>query len=218
MYTRGSSTRAVTTLRRSDGDLRRLRLDRRNRRSALQRAEVLLHQRLRLRRVEVADDGEAGVVGRVVLPEELLHVVELRRLDVFVRADDVAVVRMPGREQRLRERLPRPARTARSRRSAAARCGRRPAGSTAPPDRPCRAGIPCDRTRATARAPAGSMGRSRSSWCGRSRWCRSGRSHRRPRAGGCASRAARASSSGTSCARRGARIRCGPCSSLAGPT
>ena len=86
-------------------DLRRLRLDRRNGRAALQRAEVLLDQRLRLRRVEVADDRQARVVGRVVLLEESLHVVELRRLDVLVRADDVAVVRMPLREQRLKQRL-----------------------------------------------------------------------------------------------------------------
>ena len=41
-------------------------------------------QRLRLRDVDVADDGEAGVVGRVVLPEESLHVFELHRLNVFV--------------------------------------------------------------------------------------------------------------------------------------
>ena len=68
--------------------------DRRHRRAALQRAEVLRHQRLRLRLVEVAHDGEAGVVRRVVLTEECVHVVELGRLNVFVRADHVAVVGM----------------------------------------------------------------------------------------------------------------------------
>ena len=82
-----------------------LDLDRRHGGAALQRAEILLDQLLRLRGIEVADDREARVVRRVVLAEESLHVVELRRLDVLVRADHVAVVRMALREERLDERL-----------------------------------------------------------------------------------------------------------------
>ena len=105
MYTRGSSTRAVTTLRRSEVIFGVSALIGGTAGPRFSDAEVLLDQRLHLRRLEVADDGEAGVVRRVVLLEESLHVVELRGLDVFVRADDIAVVRMAGREQRLHQRF-----------------------------------------------------------------------------------------------------------------
>ena len=55
--------------------------------------------------VEIADDGQAGVVRRVVLLEETLHVVELGRLDVGVRADHVGVVRVARRKQQLHDGL-----------------------------------------------------------------------------------------------------------------
>ncbi len=46
-----------------------------------------------------------ALFGCVVLPEKLPHVIELRGLDVGVRSDDVAVVRMPLRKQRLEHRF-----------------------------------------------------------------------------------------------------------------
>ena len=84
-------------------DLGSDRRDRRHRRAALQRPEVLGDERLRLRLVEVADDGEAGVVRRVVQLEEAFHIVQLRRLDVLMGADHVGVVGMVRRKQRLRD-------------------------------------------------------------------------------------------------------------------
>ncbi len=87
------------------GDLRRLHVDGRHRRAALQRPEVLFDQLLRLRGIEVADDGDARVVGRVIALEELLGVVEPRRLDVGVRSDDVGVVRMIRRIEHVHELL-----------------------------------------------------------------------------------------------------------------
>ena len=55
--------------------------------------------------MDVAGDGEAGVIGRVVLAEEFAHVVDARRLDVVVRADDVGVVGMIFREELMVEFL-----------------------------------------------------------------------------------------------------------------
>ncbi len=71
----------------------------------LERPEIFLDQRLGRRLVDVADDREAGVVGRVIQLEEILHVFELRRLDVGMRSDDVGVVRMVLRKQLVEHRL-----------------------------------------------------------------------------------------------------------------
>ena len=54
------------------GDRRRVRRDRRHGGTALQRAEVLLDERLACAGIDVADDREARVVRRVVPLEELL--------------------------------------------------------------------------------------------------------------------------------------------------
>ena len=86
-------------------NLRRRRRRSRHGRTTLQGREVLLHERLRLCRIDVSDDGEAGIVRRVVLAEELLHVLQLRGLDVLVRTDDVAVVGMALRVERLDQPL-----------------------------------------------------------------------------------------------------------------
>ena len=87
------------------GDRGRLGLDRRHGGAPLQRSEVLLDQLLRRRHVDVADDRQARVVRCVVLTEEPSHVIQLHGLDVLVRSDDVAVVGMAFREQRLHERF-----------------------------------------------------------------------------------------------------------------
>ncbi len=87
------------------GNDRRLHLHWRNGRSALQRAEVFLDELLGRGLVDVAGDRNRRVVRRVVLPEKFPHVVELRGLDVGVRSDDDAVVRMPFGKQRLEHRF-----------------------------------------------------------------------------------------------------------------
>ena len=151
MYTRGSSHAVLDDDAALGRDRRRLHRDLRHVRPALERAEVLLDQRLRLRLVDVADDREARVVRRVVLLEELLHVVELRRLDVGVRSDHVGVVRMALRKQHVVHAPRRRCRTA-----AFSTLCRRSLRTTS-----CwfasfglverrRADSPCDRTRATA--------------------------------------------------------------------
>ena len=103
--TRGSWTRAGTTWRRSAVIGGVSALIGRHRGTPLQRAEVLLDQLLGRRDVDVADDRHARVVRRVELAEEPPHVVQLHRLDVLVRSDDVAVVRVALREQRLHQRF-----------------------------------------------------------------------------------------------------------------
>ncbi len=95
------------------GDRRRLSLDRRHRGTALQRAEVLFDQLLRRRDIDIADDRHACVVRGVELPEKPVHIDQLHRLDIFVRSDHAAVVRVPLREQRLHHALLRPGRTGR---------------------------------------------------------------------------------------------------------
>ena len=75
-------------------DLRCLHVDRRHRGAALQRTEILLDELLRLRGIEVADDGDARVVRRVVAPEELARIGQTRRLNVRMRSDDGGVVGM----------------------------------------------------------------------------------------------------------------------------
>ncbi len=57
-------------------------------------AEVLLHELQRLRAVEVADDGQRRVLGHVVGPVELAHVLDRRRLEIGHAADGRVLVRM----------------------------------------------------------------------------------------------------------------------------
>ena len=86
-------------------DRRRLHRNRRHVRSPFERTEVLLNQPPRRSGIDVADDRQARVVGGVVLFEELLHVVEPRRLDVRVRPDHGGVVRVLRRKQLMEHRL-----------------------------------------------------------------------------------------------------------------
>ena len=64
-----------------------------------------LDQLFRRRFVDIAGDGERRVVWRVVFAEELPDVLELDRLDVGVRADDMTVVRVPLGKDLLSHRL-----------------------------------------------------------------------------------------------------------------
>ncbi len=68
--------------------------DFRDRRSGRNGAEVFLNPGLGLFGADVADDGEAGIVGSVVLAEKLTDVVETGGLDVLMGADYVGVVGM----------------------------------------------------------------------------------------------------------------------------
>ena len=63
--------------------------------AGLERAEVLLDERLRLRRFDVARDDQAGIAGRVVGLEELHHIVVPGGGEVVHVADDGPVVRVP---------------------------------------------------------------------------------------------------------------------------
>ena len=49
--------------------------------------------------VDIAGDGQAGIVGRVVLAKEFPDVVKAGGLDVAVRADYVREIRMALRKQ-----------------------------------------------------------------------------------------------------------------------
>ena len=62
--------------------------------------EVLRDPRLRLRRIEVAGDGERRVVRRVVQPEERLHVLDRRRRQIGHAADHGPRIRMSVRIHR----------------------------------------------------------------------------------------------------------------------
>ena len=94
-------------------DFFRMRLGRRGhfrlRRPTRNRPEVLLDQQLHPGRIEVADDGHRRIVGRVVGAEEVLHVLERGLLQVLVRADHVAEVRVRLGIEQLAEPLLRPA-------------------------------------------------------------------------------------------------------------
>ena len=74
--------------------------------AARDRPEVLLDERARLRGIEVAGDGEHGVVGRVPRREELGHVVERRGVEVLHRADERVVEGMVRRVAERGELLP----------------------------------------------------------------------------------------------------------------
>ena len=87
------------------GDGRRRHLRAHHRRSAAQATEVFRHQRARFRLVDVAGNHDAGIVRAIVAGEEVAHVVQLRVLDVGVRADHRGPVRVVLGEQRLVERL-----------------------------------------------------------------------------------------------------------------
>ncbi len=75
------------------------------RRARRDRPEVLLDELLRLGRVEVAGDREREVRRRVVLPEELLRVVERRGLEVLVAPDDGPAVGVARGEDVLPDEL-----------------------------------------------------------------------------------------------------------------
>ena len=56
--------------------------------------EILLQQRLELDRIEIPGNRDAGVVGSVVMLEEVAHIEQPRRFDIGVGADDVSVIGM----------------------------------------------------------------------------------------------------------------------------
>src|SRR2546425_5086617 len=70
-------------------------------RSAFEPAAGLLHEVLCRGLVEVSDNRQASVAGRVVGLEKYLHVFQLGRLDVRVRTDHAGVVRMHGWKQKV---------------------------------------------------------------------------------------------------------------------
>ncbi len=74
------------------GDGRRGDVDGRNRRAGGDGAEVLGEEGFKGGGVEVAGDGEGGVVGGVELLVEVADVVDAGGFDVGVRADDIAVI------------------------------------------------------------------------------------------------------------------------------
>lgn len=71
--------------------------------AVLERAEVALHERARARRVDVADDGQPGPMGLVVLGEEPARVGERQRLDALGRGAETGV-RVIHPEHRLEQR------------------------------------------------------------------------------------------------------------------
>src|ERR1017187_5904507 len=95
-YSRGICTRSSNTSRCSScsvtgaTDGRRTR----DRLAAREIAEVFRDPRLRLHRIDVADDREERVVRRVIEPEEVLHVVFRRGREIFHAADDVPRIRI----------------------------------------------------------------------------------------------------------------------------
>jgi hypothetical protein len=88
-------------MRRGPIEARRRRVDRRRLGTRRQVAELLLDPLLRLRRIEVADHAEAGVVRQVVAVEEGLHVRDRRGLQVLVLADHADLVGMARRVHEL---------------------------------------------------------------------------------------------------------------------
>ncbi len=81
------------------GDGRRNGRDLRDRRTALQWTKIFLDQLLRLRRIKIADDRKARIVGRIIKLEEIADVLDLRSLDVRVGTHNVGIVRMPRGKQ-----------------------------------------------------------------------------------------------------------------------
>jgi hypothetical protein len=59
-------------------------------------AEILIDQAERVFRIEVADDHDGGVLGNVIRLEEVPHVVNRRRLEIFHAADGWMLVRVYG--------------------------------------------------------------------------------------------------------------------------
>ena len=57
-------------------------------------AEVFLDPSLGLGMLEIPGNGERCVVGRVIRAEEILHVIQRRRLEIFMDPNDAVVVRM----------------------------------------------------------------------------------------------------------------------------
>src|SRR6185437_12110184 len=61
------------------------------------RAQVLLDQRTRLARIEIAGNRQHGVIGAVVRREEVGDVVQARRRQIFHRPEERVMERMAGR-------------------------------------------------------------------------------------------------------------------------
>ena len=132
--------------------------------------------------VDVAGQHQHRVVRAVPAAEPVLDVFQRGGVEVVHRADRAVVVRMADRIQRVAELAPRPGRRAGSR-PGASRSGPRRAARRGSSGRSRRAGGPCGRIPSTAPCRARWSARSRSSWCGRCWWCRSGRSRRPARTG-----------------------------------
>src|SRR4029079_1088727 len=75
-------------------DLRRLNVDGWDRGAALQRTEVLFDEFPRRRRIEVADNRDARVVGLVIPLEDLARILEFGGLNARMRANYAGVIRM----------------------------------------------------------------------------------------------------------------------------
>src|SRR5579884_170857 len=75
-----------------------LLVDHHGRRIGLARnaSEVLLDLALRRRLVEIADHGQAGVIGRIIRLEERTDIFQGRRVEVLVRADGIVLVGEAG--------------------------------------------------------------------------------------------------------------------------
>ncbi len=82
---------------------RRACLDLRHILAALQRPKIFLHQAARLFRIEVPNNRQARVIWRVIQLEKVPHVLQLCRLNIQVRTDHFAVVRMFLREKLVEE-------------------------------------------------------------------------------------------------------------------
>ena len=67
--------------------------------AALQWPKILVHQLARLLRIEVPNNRQARVVRGVIELEKIPHVLQLRGLNIEVRTDDFAVVRMLFRKE-----------------------------------------------------------------------------------------------------------------------
>ena len=67
--------------------------------AALQWPKILVHQLARLLRIEVPNNRQARVVRGVIELEKIPHVLQLRGLNIEVRTDDFAIVRMLFRKE-----------------------------------------------------------------------------------------------------------------------
>ena len=73
---------------------------------ARNRAEILMHQRARLGRIEITSDGQHCIVGRVPGREKLGHILQRGFAEVLHRPDQRVVIRMCGRKRERRKLFP----------------------------------------------------------------------------------------------------------------